>query len=169
MMAGAFLLPSFYEGRCPRSGRRGHAASRGEHDPSGLRPPPHFVGRKWVWIALALLLGLAACREDAPEAAPVRPVLSVVAVVRTVDTLGPFAGTIEPRYKADLGFRIFGRMVARFVDVGAIVHKGQELAALDPAVQALGVRSAEAALSSAEAQYANAEAEEGRQRDLVLR
>jgi hypothetical protein len=26
---------------------------------------------------------------------------------------------IEPRYKTDLGFRIFGRMVARFVDVGA--------------------------------------------------
>ena len=69
---------------------------------------------------------------------PVRPVLSVVAAVRTTDTLGPYAGTIEPRYKSDLGFRIFGRMVARFVDVGAIVTKDQELAALDPAVQALG-------------------------------
>ena len=123
-------------------------------------------------LALVALLGsLAACKEEqqASIEPAVRPVLSVVAVVRTVDTLGPFAGTIEPRYKTDLGFRIFGRMVARFVDVGAIVHKGQELAALDPAVQALGVRSAEAALSSAEAQYANAEAEEGRQRDLVLR
>ena len=120
-------------------------------------------------IALALLLGLAACREDAPEAAPVRPVLSVVAVVRTTDTLGPFAGTIEPRYKSDLGFRIFGRMVARFVDVGAVVTKDQELAALDPAVQALAVRSAEATVANAEAQFANAEAEEGRQRDLAQR
>jgi len=66
------------------------------------------------------------------------PVLSVVAVVRTSDTLGPFAGTIEPRFKSDLGFRLFGRMVARFVDVGAVVTRDQELAALDPAVQALG-------------------------------
>ena len=98
-----------------------------------------------------------------------RPVLSVVAVVRTTDTLGPFAGTIEPRYKSDLGFRIFGRMVARFVDVGAVVTKDQELAALDPAVQALAVRSAEATVASAEAQFANAAAEEGRQRDLAQR
>src|SRR5712675_51581 len=125
---------------------------------------------KWVWIALALLLGLAACRDDEQEAAPaVRPVLSVVAVVRTADTLGPFAGTIEPRYKSDLGFRIFGRMVARFVDVGSIVTKGQELAALDPAVQALSVRSAQATVANAEAQFVNAEAEETRQRDLTLR
>ena len=77
-------------------------------------------------------------------APPLRPVLSVVAMVHTTDTLGPFVGSIQPRYKTDLGFRIFGRMVARFVDVGAVVTKGQEIAALDPAVQALAVRSAEA-------------------------
>jgi membrane fusion protein, multidrug efflux system len=139
---------SFCEGRRPRSGRRSQAAS------------------KWVWIAAVLLLGLAACRDDEQEPAPpVRPVLSVVAAVRT--TLGPYAGTIEPRYKSDLGFRVFGRMVARFVDVGAVVTRDQELAALDPAVQTLAVRSAEATVANAEAQFANAEAEEGRQRDLA--
>src|SRR6185369_12542786 len=118
---------------------------------------------------VALLASLAACKEEEQTSIEpaVRPVLSVVAVVRTVDTLGPFAGTIEPRYKTDLGFRIFGRMVARFVDVGAIVRKGQELAVLDPAVQELGVRSAEAAVANAQAQFVNAEAEERRQRDLV--
>ena len=47
--------------------------------------------------------------------------------------------------------------------------KGQELAALDPAVQALAVRSAEATVANAEAQFANAEAEETRQRDLAQR
>ena len=95
-------------------------------------------------IGCSALLLLAACKQDSQTVVepPLRPVLSVVAVVRTTDTLGPFAGTIEPRYKSDLGFRIFGRMVARFVDVGAVVTKGQELAALDPAVQALVVRSA---------------------------
>src|SRR6185436_2705347 len=81
----------------------------------------------------------------------------------------PFAGTIEPRYQTDLGFRVFGRMVARFVDVGAVVTKGQELAALDPAVQALAVRSAQAAVVNAEAQFVNAQAEEARQHDLVQR
>lgn len=119
---------------------------------------------------LALLALLGACREESQtQAAPVRPVLSVVATVHTTDTLGPFVGSIQPRYKTDLGFRIFGRMVARFVDVGATVTKGQEIAALDPAVQAVAVRSAEASLANAEAQFANAQAEEARQKDLVAR
>ncbi len=122
-------------------------------------------------VAVVLLALLGACREDlhTPIAPPVRPVLSVVATVHTTDTLGPFVGSIQPRYKTDLGFRIFGRMVARFVDVGATVTKGQEIAALDPAVQALAVRSAEASLANAEAQFANAQAEEARQKDLVQR
>jgi membrane fusion protein, multidrug efflux system len=123
-------------------------------------------------LAVLALLGLlGACWEDSGPAIapPVRPVLSVVATVHTTDTLGPFVGSIQPRYKTDLGFRIFGRMVARFVDVGATVTKGQEIAALDPAVQALAVRSAEASLANAEAQFANAQAEEARQKDLVQR
>ncbi|MBV8412613.1 MAG: efflux RND transporter periplasmic adaptor subunit [Alphaproteobacteria bacterium] len=123
-----------------------------------------------VGLVLAAIVGLAGCRDEQGQASePIRPVLSVVAVERTTDTLGPFAGTIEPRYKTDLGFRIFGRMVARFVDIGSVVKKGEELAALDPAVQEAGVRSARAAVANAQAQYNNAEAEEGRQRDLVQR
>jgi RND family efflux transporter MFP subunit len=122
-------------------------------------------------LALALLVSLAACKEDSKTAAapPVRPVLSVKAVVRTSEILGPFAGSIQPRYSTDVGFRVFGRMVARFVDIGSIVKKGEEIAALDPAVQSLLVRNAEAVLANAEAQYANAEAEEKRQRPLVER
>jgi len=124
--------------------------------------------RRFSTVLLLALLG--SCKQDQNGVAPpVRPVLSVVAKMHTADTLGPFVGTIEPRYKTDLGFRVFGRMVARFVDVGAVVVKGQEIAALDPAVQALAVRSAEASLANAEAQFANAEAEEARQKDLVLR
>jgi len=76
---------------------------------------------------------------------------------------------IEPRYKTDLGFRVFGRMVARLVDVGAVLKKGEEIAVLDPAVQTLAVRSAEASVANAEAQFANAAAEEARLKDLVQR
>jgi RND family efflux transporter MFP subunit len=123
-----------------------------------------------VGLVLAAIVGLASCRDEAQQASePIRPVLSVVAVERTTDTLGPFAGTIEPRYKTALGFRIFGRMVARFVDIGSVVKKSEELAALDPAVQEAGVRNARAAVANVQAQYNNAEAEEGRQRDLVQR
>jgi len=96
-------------------------------------------------------------------------VLSITAQVSTIDTLEPFAGSIEPRYATDYSFRQFGRMVARFVDFGSVVTTGDELAVLDPAVQILLVRNAEAAVYSAQAQLATAQAEEERQRPLLAR
>ena len=120
-------------------------------------------------LLLAVLVLLGACREEAAPPQPVRPVLSVVATMQSREQLGPFIGLIEPRYKTDLGFRIFGRMVARFVDVGAVLKKGEEIAVLDPAVQTAAVRSAEASLANAEAQLANTQAEEARLKDLVQR
>jgi RND family efflux transporter MFP subunit len=120
-------------------------------------------------LLLVACLALGACKEDKEAAPPIRPVLSIKAELRTTDTLGPFAGSIEPRYATDYSFRLFGRMVARFVDIGSVVKQGDQLAVLDPALQSLLVRNAEAAVYGAEAQLANAEAEEARQRPLVER
>jgi RND family efflux transporter MFP subunit len=120
------------------------------------------------FLLLAFVVLLGACREEAVPP-PVRPVLSVVATQQTSETLGPFVGLIEPRYKTDLAFRIFGRLVARFVDVGSVLKKGGEIAVLDPAVQTQAVRSAEASLANAEAQLANTQAEEARLKDLLQR
>ena len=120
-------------------------------------------------LVLIALLALAGCKPEAEEAAPIRPVLTIEAKVRAQETLGPFAGSIQPRYSTDYSFRLFGRMVSRPVNVGSIVKQGQELAAADPAVQVQLVRNAEAAVASAEAQLANASAEEARQRPLVER
>ncbi len=124
-----------------------------------------------IMVATLALLLLAGCREESRTAAapPVRPVLSVVAETRAQETLGPYAGSIQPRYSTDVAFRIFGRMVARFAEVGAFVKKDEELAALDPALQLIQVRNAEAAVANAEAQFANARAEEQRQKPLVER
>jgi len=91
----------------------------------------------------------------------------VVTTERTTTTIGPFAGSIEPRYTVALGFQVFGRIVARDVHVGDIVTKGQRLAAIDPAVQVIAVRSAQASLNSADAQLATASAAEDRLHTLV--
>ena len=120
-------------------------------------------------VLLASLLALGGCKPEAEEAAPVRPVLTVEAKVRTSETLGPFAGSIQPRYSTDYSFRLFGRMVSRPVNIGSIVQQGDELATADPAMQIQLVRNAEAAVASAEAQLVNASAEEARQRPLAER
>jgi multidrug efflux pump len=47
-------------------------------------------------VGLVMAAALAGCRDDEPVLPTVRPVLSVEATLRTSDTIGPFAGTIEP-------------------------------------------------------------------------
>jgi multidrug efflux pump subunit AcrA (membrane-fusion protein) len=120
-----------------------------------------------VLVVIGLTHVVAACTDATTAPPPVRPVLSIVADVRTTDTIGPFAGTIEPRYTVALGFQVFGRLIARDVNVGDVVTKGQQLAAIDPAAQTISVRSAQASLNSAEAQLATATAAEERERTLL--
>ena len=107
-------------------------------------------------LAVAACSPARACKPEAETAAARTAGPVGRGDLRTTDTLGPFAGTIQPRYKTDYGFRIFGRMVSRPVDVGSIVKRAMSSPPLDPAVQVLLVRNAEAAVASAEAQFANA-------------
>ena len=44
-------------------------------------------------------------------------------------------GEVQARYRADLSFRVSGRVFERLVDVGAHVNAGEVLARLDPAEQ----------------------------------
>lgn len=120
-------------------------------------------------LALAILPALAGCDEakDSPAQQP-RPVLTMSVSDIRAEHLA-FTGTVEPRYRADLSFRVFGRIVARDVEVGDLVHKGQRVAALDPTTLELAVRSQRAALANARAALANAAAIEERQRTLRAR
>lgn len=126
---------------------------------------PHH--RACAGLALASLLTACERREEAHAIIPVRPVLTQVAEPTDAVAFGPFAGTIEPRYQAQLGFQIPGRVVARDVTVGDVVRKGQRLAALDPAVTRFALTQAEASLTDARAQAENAEAAEARSRRLM--
>lgn len=124
--------------------------------------------RKFAALA-ALGLALSACRDETPPPEPaIRPVLSTIAVRRTEETL-VFAGSIEPRYQAELGFPSLGRIVERAVGVGDRVGSGQILAALDPAAPQQVVRSAQADLDAATAQFENATATNRRRQELVKR
>ena len=111
---------------------------------------------------------LAACQDKQPAEAPApRPVLSVVVAAETARVVG-FTGTVEARYRSDLGFRVLGRVTSRQANVADIVKRGQILATLDPVAYQLGLRSAQAELASATAQLENAATTEARQRTLLL-
>jgi RND family efflux transporter MFP subunit len=124
---------------------------------------------RWLVLTPIALLGMAllvGCSEEEAPPAPVRPVLSVIASQKAVEAMG-FAGTVEPRYSRDLGFRVLGRLVARDVEIGQSVKAGDTLALLDPSELQLAVRALEAELAKSEAQLLNATATKERRQALV--
>jgi multidrug efflux system membrane fusion protein len=100
---------------------------------------------------LALPILLAGCgKAAAPVAAVERPASTYVVGAEAADSGNIYSGEIHARYEAVLGFRIGGKIVARMVDVGALVHKGQVLARLDAADTGLQESAAIAQLHLAE-------------------
>ena len=117
-------------------------------------------------LVLLAALALAACNSEAQKAPPVRPVLSTLVAETTVDPLR-LAGAVAARVETPFSFRVLGRLVARPVQIGDLVKKGDTLAAIDPLTLRLAVRSAEADLASATAQLANAQGVSERQGTLL--
>ena len=121
----------------------------------------------WPMALLAAAL-LAGCEEEvaAPPADP-RPV-RVVTVSETANGERiSLSGVIEAETESDLAFRIGGRMVERPVNVGDVVSPGQVIARLDSQDEENALRAARAALTAAEGQLVEAEANFARQESLL--
>jgi RND family efflux transporter MFP subunit len=124
-----------------------------------------------VNAALAVLLlavPLGACNDRstavAERAAFVR---TEVVEPRDGQTAVTLTGEIQARFRADLSFRVSGRVLERFVDVGAHVNAGDLLARLDPAEQQADLDAATAGLAAAESQLRVAKATFDRQTYLI--
>src|ERR1700751_1881463 len=115
---------------------------------------------------LASALVLAGCKQEAMDQEAVRPVLSTV-LKPTAAGSAAVVGTVQPRYETNLGFRVLGRLIARPVNVGDMIAEGDTVAAIDPTVLALAVRSAKADLAKAQALLENATGTEERKRILI--
>jgi RND family efflux transporter MFP subunit len=118
-------------------------------------------------LLLACMLPLAACNDTVPSAPEVKAVRTLVIDPRPLDDDRRAVGEIKPRHESELGFRVAGKMVARSVDVGAAVRKGQVLARLDEQDYRNKLKSAEADLAAAEAVLVEAQGTEERQRRLL--
>jgi len=117
-------------------------------------------------LAAALAAALAACGKQEAQAPAPRPVIAQVVGSKPAGSANVYSGEVRARYENDLAFRVGGKVVARFVDVGATVQKGEQLARLDPQDAQLNVESARQSLAAAEADHALAKAELERYREL---
>jgi RND family efflux transporter MFP subunit len=106
--------------------------------------------------AAACLLALtsAALAEQPP-----RPVRVQTVVFRPAQDATTYAGTVQARVQASLGFRVAGKVTERTVDIGNHVAAGQILATLDPADARLAVEADMQSARAAEAEAVNARAE----------
>jgi membrane fusion protein, multidrug efflux system len=122
-----------------------------------------------IALALALLAApLAACNDHA--ASPLERAAFVhTEVVQPRDGQASLTltGEVQARFRADLSFRVSGRVLARVVDVGAHVNAGDLLAKLDPAEQQADFDAANASVTAAEAQLRVAQATFDRQNQLL--
>ena len=120
--------------------------------------------------ALAAALLLAGCQaETAPVSKTERPVQIQRVTFENGAAAGEFVGVVRARYETDLGFRVSGKIISRRVNVGDRVRKGDVIAQLDPQDLRLQVESAEAELTAATSNLAQAAADLERYTTLKAR
>lgn len=117
--------------------------------------------------SLLLLAGasalLAGCDRKDQEAAPAdRPVLVTPARYAAQSQTRDFVATIRPRVESDQGFRVPGKVIRRFVEVGQKVKTGDPLASLDERDLRLQKEQAEAEFTAAKMSLAQAAGDEKR-------
>jgi membrane fusion protein, multidrug efflux system len=111
--------------------------------------------RKSWWSGVALVLPLVTllggCRgeEAKVEQAIVRPVRVAVVGEAVRGHRITYSGAVRPRIESAIGFRVAGKIVERFVNVGDSVDVDQVIARLDDADLKLAANSAKAAVASA--------------------
>jgi len=121
-------------------------------------------------IPIAVLLvaaAVSACDKPAPPASQARPVRTVAVEQRAGGEIVSLTGQVRAKDQASLAFRLDGRMIERSVNVGDVVAAGQVVGRLDPQIQQSALRSAQANLSSVEAQLSEARIAFWRQQELL--
>jgi membrane fusion protein, multidrug efflux system len=113
-----------------------------------------LIRRRRVLVALALPLALAACGERKTAQDPVRPVKAFVVKAPAAERTLAYSGVVAPRIESQLGFRVSGKIVERFVNIGDRVRAGQEIARLDEKDLKLAENSARAAAVAAKTRLA---------------
>jgi HlyD family secretion protein len=122
--------------------------------------PPRAKGRRWRWLALALVgtalsagtwLGIEHARTPQPTRYVTLP-LAKGDLTQTVTAVG----TLAPVDSVDLGTVVTGRLIRVLVDVNDHVKVGQVMAEIDPEQLEAQVRQGQAQLESAKANQVSA-------------
>ncbi|QID16960.1 efflux RND transporter periplasmic adaptor subunit [Nitrogeniibacter mangrovi] len=115
--------------------------------------------RAGMMVAGLAALLVAGCAQEAPPTSTVATVLVQTVGDAAGEQVKAFTGEVVPRHASELGFRVGGKMIAREVDVGDTVRRGQVLARLDGSDLQLSVSAARAQVAAAQSDLALARSE----------
>lgn len=127
--------------------------------------PRYNLNRVAAFVLSGVAL-LAGCSKPVEKAEEIRPVRAVRLTADNVDVIAEFSGDVRARVESRLGFRVGGKIVARKVDLGSTVKRGQVLMQLDPQDLQLAQAQANAGLKAAEGNRDLAKAELKRYQEL---
>ena len=100
----------------------------------------------------ALAGALAGCGDPPATPKPATLVVTQVVTREPRQASVTLTGDVQARFKAELSFRVSGRVTERLVDVGAQVKAGDILAKIDPTEQLADIEASKAAVAAAESQ-----------------
>jgi RND family efflux transporter MFP subunit len=110
---------------------------------------------------------LAGCGQADADPRTNPPLVRVASAGVAGTTDREFTGVVGARVQSDLAFRVGGKVVARLVDAGQVVRRGQPLMRIDPTDYRLAAQAASSTVAAARARAVQASADEARYRDLV--
>lgn len=118
------------------------------------------------WLAVALMA--AGCAKPTEKDPRLQSPRVEVFKARAAGSNGrTFTGIVEARVQSDLGFRVGGKILERYVNMGQQVQKGRILMRLDSVDLKLSFAAQQANVEAARAKYTQAKADEARFAALV--
>jgi RND family efflux transporter MFP subunit len=117
--------------------------------------------------AFAMAAMLAACGQSAADPRTDPPLVRIATAGAPERTDREFTGIVGARVQSDLGFRVGGKVVARLVDAGQLVHQGQPLMRIDPTDYTLAAQASAETVAAARARAVQTSSDELRFRKLI--
>lgn len=125
--------------------------------------------KHYAYPLLLSAILLAGCEKPPTTVEEVRPVRYATLGADSANTSQRFAGSVHARYETPLAFQVSGRVVAKLVNSGEAVKKGQALAKLDPKDYALDQSAKAAQLAAAESDLKQQQMDLKRSQDLLAK
>jgi RND family efflux transporter MFP subunit len=119
-------------------------------------------------VAVLSGLNLSACNSgEDPDPRTALRLVEVTEVRAAGDAEHTYTGVVAARVQSDLGFRVPGKIIARLVDTGQLVRRGQRLMLMDATDYTHAITAQTSDVAAARARWVQAAADEQRYRGLV--